>query len=86
MKSRKQEKKMLNYEIPEFCPCDQIHNNVKSLVIGTRSYFKKNGKEFVIVLNSGTTIIKWPRNKFDIRRVKQKISEIQKKCKSTRRN
>ena len=80
MKCKKQQKLWLSYEIPEFCPCDEINNGVKSLMIGKSSFFKKNGNETIIVLNSETTIMKWT-GKVMKKKLKQKVKEFQMKCK-----
>ena len=53
----------LNYEIPEFCPCDEIFDGVASLVFAQNNYFHRIGDETVIVFNAGTTIARWNSKK-----------------------
>lgn len=58
-----QDRKIRSYEIPEFCPCDEIYDGVTSLVLGQSDYFRKKGDETSIVFNSATTIAKWNSKK-----------------------
>ena len=52
-------KQELNYEMPEFCSCEEVYDEERAIVIGQRSYFKDEGGKTTIVLNSGTTLVKW---------------------------
>ena len=52
-------KKQFEYQIPDFCPCEEIYDSEKAIIIGEGSYFKKNGLKTTIVLTSGTTILKY---------------------------
>ncbi|CAB4016954.1 Hypothetical predicted protein, partial [Paramuricea clavata] len=68
------------YVIPEFCQCDEINNGVASLVFGQSDYFRTNGKEISLVLDSGTTVAKWDGKKMrNIFREKM-VQEIYRKC------
>ena len=49
----------LSYEIPEFCPCEEIYSGVTSLVFGQSDYLRRNGKAATIVFDATTTIAKW---------------------------
>ena len=52
-------KKELNYEIPEFCSCEEIYDQERAIVIGQHSYFKDEGGKTTIVLNAEATLVKW---------------------------
>ena len=51
------------YEIPEFCPCEELYDGVTSLVFGQSDYFRRKGDETSILFNSATTIAKWNSKK-----------------------
>ena len=80
MNNKKHQKKILPYTIPEFCLCEEVYNDVKSLVVAPSSYFKETGETTTIVLDSGTTIIKWPTVKAMKKKMKRKMKEIIQKC------
>ena len=69
-------KKQFEYQIPEFCPCEQIYDSEKAIMIGESSYFKEDGRKTTVVLNSGTTILKYTGKsmKPQIRMIKNKLS------------
>ena len=52
-------KQELSYQLPEFCPCEEIYDQERAIVIGQHSYFKDEGRKTTIVLNAGTTLVKW---------------------------
>ncbi|XP_028406949.1 murinoglobulin-1-like isoform X3 [Dendronephthya gigantea] len=76
-------KKNLEYRIPEFCPCDEIYDKERSIVIGQNSYFQDDGRKITVVLNSGTTIYKYTGKvmKPQIRKIKRQLAA----CKRTAR-
>jgi hypothetical protein len=70
----------LSYEIPEFCPCDEIYSGVTSLVFGQGDYLRKKGRETTIVFDSATTVAKWNGKK--MRKIFQEkmLHGIYRKC------
>ena len=70
-------KKQFEYQIPDFCPCEEIYDSQKAIMIGEGSYFKEDGLKTTIVLNSGTTILKYTGKS-----MKPQIRNIKKKMKS----
>ena len=52
-------KKDFEYQIPDFCPCEEIYDKERAIVIGQKSYFREEGLKTTVVLNSGTTILKY---------------------------
>ncbi|WP_395239310.1 hypothetical protein, partial [Salmonella sp. s54412] len=69
----------LSYVIPDYCPCEQIYNDLKSLVIGN-SYVKMMSGKKTIVLGAGTTIIQW-KEKTIKKQMKDKLKQMLKECK-----
>lgn len=76
-------KKELEYQIPEFCPCEQIYNKQRAIVIGQNSYFKVDGLKTTVVLNSGTTILKYTGKsmKPQIKKIKKQLNRCRRKGK-----
>ena len=70
----------LPYNIPEFCPCDEVYNGVTSLAFGYSNYLRRNGNETSISFKSGTKIVKWNSKK--MRKIfREKMEQkIYKKC------
>ena len=70
----------LPYDIPEFCPCDEVYNGVTSLAFGQSDYLRRNCNETSISFKSGTTIVKWKSKK--MRKIfREKMEQkIYKKC------
>ena len=68
-------KKQFEYQIPDFCPCEEIYDSEKAIIIGEGSYFKENGLKTTIVLNSKTTILKYTGKsmKPQIRKIKRQL-------------
>ena len=52
-------KKQFEYQIPDFCPCEEIYDSERAIMIGEGSYYNENGLKTTTVLNSETTIIKY---------------------------
>jgi hypothetical protein len=77
---RTQDKKSRPYEIPEFCPCDEVYDGVTSLVLGQSDYFRRNGEDASIVFNSATTIAKWDATKMRKIFKKKMLSKIYRRC------
>ena len=78
--NKAQNSKTCPYEIPEFCPCDEIYDGVTSLVLGQSDYFRRNGDETSILFNSATTIAKWNGKKMK-KLFNQKMSrKIYRRC------
>ena len=69
-------KKQFEYQIPDFCLCEEIYDAQRAIMIGESSYFKEDGLKTTIVLNSGTTILKYTGKsmKPQIRRMKEQLS------------
>ena len=69
-------KKQFEYQIPDFCPCEEIYDSQRAIMIGEGSYFKEDGLKTTIVLNSGTTILKYTGKsmKPQIGRMKEQLS------------
>ena len=69
-------KKQFEYRIPDFCPCEEIYDLEKAIMIGEGSYFKEDGLKTTVVLNSGTTVLKYTGKsmKPQIRMIKKKLS------------
>ncbi len=78
---RTQNSKTRLYDIPEFCPCDEIYDGEKSLVLGQSDYFRRNGDETSIVFNSATTITKWDAKKMKKLFKQKMLSKIYRRCK-----
>lgn len=79
-------KKDLEYRIPEFCPCEEIYDKERSIVVGRNSYFEDDGRKITIVLNSGTTIFKYTGKAMrpQIRKINKHLRACKRKAK--RRN
>ena len=75
-------KKKFEYQIPEFCPCEEIYNSERAIMIGQGSYFKVHGAKTTIVLNAGTTILKYTGKSMKPR-VKKIVAQFQ-ACKRKR--
>ena len=69
-------KKEFEYQIPDFCTCEEIYDSEISIMIGEGSYFKEDGFKTTIVLNSGPTILKYTGKsmKSQIRKIKRQLS------------
>ena len=42
-------KKQFEYQIPDFCPCEEIYDSQRAIMIGEGSYFKEDGLKTTIV-------------------------------------
>ena len=79
-RSKKIIKKELEYRIADFCPCDEIYEGERSIVIGGNSYFKDiEGEKTMIMLNGETTILKYTGKS-----MKPKIKKMKKLLKDCR--
>ena len=69
-------KKDFEYQIPDFCPCEEIYDKERAIVIGQKSYFKEDGLKTTVVLNSGTTILKYTGKsmKPQIKKIKRQLN------------
>ncbi|XP_028400033.1 murinoglobulin-1-like isoform X2 [Dendronephthya gigantea] len=77
-----QNRKLSSYEIPEFCPCDEIYNGVTSLVIGLSDYFQTKDDKTSIVFNAATTVAKWNGQRMKKIFREKMISKIYRRCKA----
>jgi hypothetical protein len=80
-------KKEFEYRIPEFCPCEEIYDKGRAIVIGQNSYFKEDGLKTTIVLNSGTTILKYTGKsmKPKIKKIKRLLTACKRKGQAKRK-
>ena len=67
--------KKFEYQIPDFCPCEEIYDSEQAIIIGEGSYFREDGPKKTIVLNSGTTILKYTGTQ--IRNIKEQLSSCE---------
>ena len=49
----------LSYEIPEFCPCEEIYSGETSLIFGQSDYLRRKDRKATIVFDAATTVAKW---------------------------
>jgi hypothetical protein len=82
--SKAENNKIRSYEIPEFCPCDEVYEGVKSLVLGPSDYFRKNGDETSIVFNAATTIARWNAKRMKKIFREKMMSKIYRGCRQLR--
>ena len=78
---KKRGRSVLPYEIPEFCPCDEIYSGVASVMFSQKTYFERKKEGMTIVLDSGTTIAKWTGKKMS-KIFKKLMKKMIRKCKS----
>ena len=64
--------KEFEYQIPDFCPCEEIYDSEQAIIIAEGSYFEEEGLTTTIMLNSGTTILKYTGA--HIRKIKEQLS------------
>ena len=73
-------REFMSYEIPDFCSCKEIYNDAKALLMGKpETLFKKQGDKMILVLDAGTTLIKW-KPKAMRKFLRKKIEEAEKRC------
>ena len=63
--------KEFEYQIPDFCPCEEIYDSEQAIIIGKGSYFEEKELKATIMLNSGTTILKYTRT--HIQKIKEQL-------------
>ena len=80
-------KKDFEYQIPDFCPCEEIYDKERAIVIGQKSYFEEDGLKTTVVLNSGTTILKYTGKsmKPQMKKIKKQLNACKRKDKKQRK-
>ncbi|XP_046860675.1 uncharacterized protein LOC124453877 [Xenia sp. Carnegie-2017] len=61
-KRKKIMKKELEYRVSDFCPCDEIYEGERSIVIGGNSYFKDTEGEKIIMKPAMKKMMKMLKN------------------------
>ena len=64
--------KEFEYQIPDFCPCEEIYDSEQAIIIGKGSYFEEEGLKATMMLNSETTILKYTGT--HIQKIKEQLS------------
>ena len=72
-------KSLLSYDIPEFCPCAQMYNDKKSLMIANEGLFRQDGDKKIMVLDSGTTFVRW-KPKMMKKYLTEQLRKLEKRC------
>ena len=74
-------KKEFEYRIPDFCPCEEIYEEERAIVIGQNSYFKEDGLKTTVVLDSGTTILKYTGKSMrpQVKKIKKQLNACKRK-------